>query len=210
MPISFGIYTRPDNKGFGVYIKALSGTALEYFQTQTNYFAEIPADSLSRGGTTVATVSERLKGTETLEAAKAWIIRFKHLDELSQIERIGAKWVKPRPSHCVWAKVRYYKILAHGRQVFTSYMLKDIADMCKLYSDYQLVESVCRNVLFSREYYDKLVTANLIEVVPETLKGAYAGFTAPTITKIKKRKMAGQDRHAGYRVVGSNKFWRNK
>jgi hypothetical protein len=158
----------------------------------------------------VATLSERLKHTATIEAAKNWIIRFKMLPELDQLARIGGKWIKARPSILVSARVQYYALFAHGKLQITTCDLQVLRSWQDIFDDYKVRPSVVRTKLFARDYYEQLIKEQRIEVISAPLHGTYAGFTAPTISKIRKRKMAGADRHAGFRVVGSPTFWNRK
>ncbi len=157
MAIHLGIY-RPNKGGFGVYIRGLSGIALDYFAEEGKISLSSQAESK------VSTKSERLKFTNSALAAKNWIARFQTLTEKEQLSRVGNKSIWLFSPKTVAIRVRYYKLIVNGIQKATSPRISELEKLGSIFRDYSIVPSVSRTHVISESEYEQI--KHELEVLP--------------------------------------------
>lgn len=183
MAIKLGIY-KPAKGGFGVYIKGLSGQALDYFVEEGKI-------SLSQGESSVSTKSERLAWKKSHMGAKNWIVRFAMLSEQDQLSRVGNKSIWYFDNRGVTVRVQYYRLISNGIVRAVTPRLKQLESMGKLFSDYSIQPTVTRTHTISQSEFDKIKhDLTILPSLPKSRReSAFANkinsFKVPLNSKIK-------------------------
>lgn len=153
---------------------------------------------------------ERMKFAITRETAKAWRDRFYTLPLEDQLNRIGFRFfrvVDAPDKDKVSVGVQYFQVFDNaGNQVYTDYFLPHLAEYKKEPMKYRIEKSVVRNILVTKEDYEK----NKGAIVEVAAKASGIAGMMRDVKDIKRSKIKGSDRHQAFRITTNPNFYRNK
>jgi hypothetical protein len=196
----------PCKKGYGVYVRALSGLALKELGYK---LAELsPTDLENASG--IPVFSDRLTRKGTKEGAENVIKRLSYLAEIEVIEIIRRLFLRPITKNYKLAKLQYYRLHwdYKGTDIspLTTQNKAHIESLAVAYSEQnsksKLVKTVARTVKVNPETYTKVVERG--ELLPAIPQGEFKGMCAPikdqtaTFTRRSKQKR---------KSTTTNRFW---